>query len=481
MEEENLEPEEVISIAELLSASLSAAETEELSQEQPDQQPEESPEAEQSKAKPTKKRILLGVVAAVTAVALVIGAVFLFQPDRPEPLPVPVPDGGFFLLTKATDYNADGTPGFSQTVYTYDNRGFPLTISVDRGSSSEEVWNDDEGVYETIYSSFEGKIDYLMEFVYNEKGDILYRVDTTNLYDAEGNLTSPSVDRNDQHQNHYYHYYSSGRIDSVDTYNTVVGGGTGDLAQRLSYHYDDAGRVFEIFNHPQDENRLDSYVFDFRYDENGRLILASNRPKEGLFYCTYEYDDAGRLVRVAQKYGGQSQITYIDGDCVNKVKHGYPAWSELQQETVFTYDGDGQLTGRSVYDAEGALLSNADCSYENGQLSKVTFRENGADIVYRFADEGNGKDITLVRDINGNIIRQILPDGSYIEYEYQRFDLSAEDIQRAKNVRYAINRVDSTGEKADISIPNFEGSYAFLADIPYPTTNLYEIDILRKK
>lgn len=471
MEQEHQKPEEELSFAELLVPSIPAEEPP-----QPTEQPSE-PESEQPKEKPSKKRLLLGISAAVTALAVTIGATFLLAPEKPTP--APVSDGGFYLLTKATEYHPDGKPGYCQTTYTYDQRGFPLSVFVDRGRAGEEVWNDEAGIFETLYTSFDGKADTLVEFVYNEKGDILYRLETQNTYDPQGELVTSETDRNDQYQNHQYHYTTDGKIESVDVYNTKIGGGTGDLGMNLTYHYNDAGKVLEVY---KTKGRTEGYVFDFRYDAEGRLTAATNRPKEGIFLYRYEYDDAGRLTKVDSMHAGGSEFAYIDTECVNHPEFVFPAIFRNEQQARFTYDGDGRLISRCVYAEDERLMSRTDCEYENGQLSKVTYRENGRDTVYRYAENGNGQDITLVRDINGNIIRQIRPDGSYIEYEYQRFDLTEENIQRAKNVQYLLNQVDALGDTApyyNTVLPIFEGGYAFLADVPYPTTVLYETDILR--
>lgn len=471
MDQEKYEQvDEEISLSELFAPNLLTEDPEEPPQEQPDEP--SVPEEEPAKAKPTRKRILLGVATAITAAALTVGAVFLFRPDN-SPEPMPVPDDGFYLLTKATEYNADGSPGFSQIIYTYDSRGFLLRRSKDEGKR-QEVWNDDEDFYEDVFSSFDGKVDSIREYVYNENGDILYQTSTLNTYDADGNLLYASVSCDEQYQNSQYHYSSDGTIQSVDTYDTSLNQNSGILMYTLSHHYDDAGRLLEIFRKSQYD--INSYLYDYRYDESGRLSLSSKRIVEGLYYNQYEYDDAGRLLRVTLRYGGNYQIAYIDG-CINTIEYSYPANTQFEGQAVFTYNEGGQLINRSVYDASVDLEVRTDCEYENGQLSKVIYREGDSVTVYRFADEGNGKDITLVRDVNGNIIRRIRPDGSYTEYEYQRFDLSDEDIQRAKNFRYYFNRVDCMGYKHGLTMPSFSGGYAALTDVSYPVTDLYEIDL----
>lgn len=472
--EEQEQREERIPVEELLAAYIPKQEAPEPV--------EEAPRSEEEPEKPSKKRILMGVVAAVTAVALIVGAIVLRRPEEPDP--APVPDGGFYLLTKATEYHPDGSKGYSQTIYTYDQRGFPLTITTDWGYAEDQVWNNEAGIYESVYASFDGKADRELKFVYNENGDILYRLETKNTYDENGTLTNRKVDQSDRDQHHIYHYDMEGRIESVDTYATMVGGGTGDIAQTLTHHYDDHGRLVEVFGcDRQKENRLDSYVFDFRYDDAGRLTIASNRPKEGLYYYRYEYDDAGRLIRVELVYGGHSDFSCVDEHSVNRLEYQFPDISRVEKEARFTYDSEGRLLSRCAYEGEEKLLHQTDCTYQDGKLAEVTFRTNATETVYRYAAEGNGKDITLAQDINGNIIRQINPDGSYIEYEYQRFDLSDADIQRAKNVRYLVNGMDLMGEMPywGVSMPTFEGGYACLADVPYPTTVLYETDILRNE
>ncbi len=210
----------------------------------------------------------------------------------------PVPSGGFYLLTKATEYNADGTPGYTQQIYTYDNRGFPLSIQTDYGTSCKQVWNEDEGIYETVYEGFDGKPDSVHEYVYNEKGDILYYLHTQNKYDVDGNLTSANVQRNDQDQSHRYEYDLDGKILSVTTHAVRVGGGTGNKNSTLHYIYDESGRIYEIWQHSLSSG-MDGWAFDFRYDGEGRLTAAGTHLKEGLRFYQYEYDEECQMIRVA--------------------------------------------------------------------------------------------------------------------------------------------------------------------------------------
>lgn len=476
MEQEHNEQQEheLLSFEELLSAPQMEEEPQE-----PEERPTEErfePEEEPPKPKSVKKPILITVTAVVTALALIIGAVFWLRPETPDP--APTSDDGYYLLTKITEYYADGTPGKTQFTYRYDQRGFPVYISRDMGYASEEIWNDKLEVFETIFSAFDGKPEMEVEFVYNEKGDILYRLETQSTYDEKGDLVSCEINRGNQHQNHIYYYGLDGKIDYVEYYSTDLDGHTDEFAGNLKHHYDEAGRLQEVF---LIDGRTDSYVFDFRYDEEGRLTLASNRPREGLFYDRYQYDDAGRLVEVRSQYAPGSQMAYIDQECVNYLEYGIAAEPVVQGRTVFTYDSEGRLLSRCCYTESEELYSRTDCEYENGQLSRAIYSQDSQKTVYRFAEEGNGQDITLVRDAYGNIIRQIRPDGCYIEYEYQRFDLSEEEIQRSKNAVYVANHVDQNGESVNPAIPSYQGGHGFVADISYPTTDLYEIDLLRNR
>lgn len=462
-----------VPVTEILAAYLPVPEEPE-----PEPAPEPPTEEAPPKKKASKKRLILTATAIVTALVLIVGGVFLLLPDK-KPVPLP---GGFYLLTKASEYNADGTPGYSQRTYTYDDRGFPLSIETDQGSSAEQIWNDAEGIYETVFESFDGKPEVTVQYVYNERGDILYYLETRNKYDAEGDLISTTVEDNDRSQNHTYEYDLDGKIQSVISYAVPVGGGgTGKQYSALRHYYDEDGRPYELWLETFMGDSLSMWAFDYRYDAEGRLTAAATHLREGLAFYTYEYDENGRLTRVALMTNYYSAP--LDDDCINELEWDITDYYEhtLLSEARFTYDSDGRLTSRGVYDDEGELLSETDCEYRDGQLSRVTYTaENGGTTTYRYADEGNGTDITLVRDENGNIVRQIRPDGSYIEYEYQRFDLSDEDIQRAKNVQYVLNGIDPMGD-ASHWYAEFEGSYAFMADIPYPTTVLYETDILRNQ
>ncbi|MBQ3215123.1 MAG: hypothetical protein IJB11_03290 [Oscillospiraceae bacterium] len=465
---------ERIPIAEILSSYLPKEKVPE-----PASQPPEEPAAPPKKELP-KKQFIFWAAAIVTGLALVVGSVLWKSPQK-EPIPVPptpepTPSGGFYLLTRAAEYNADGTPGYTQRIYTYDDCGAPLAIQTDHGISGEQVWNEDDGVYEIITGSFDGNPDALVQYVYNENGHILYCVETRNKYDADGNLISSDIDTYDRDQSCRYAYDLDGSITNATFHKVLVGGGTGDDTSTMHYYYDENGRIVELWM----DTQIPYWAFEFRYDSAGRITTATTRPKEGLAAYFYEYDDSGYLTRASLQTN--SFYAALDDNYITQ-----PAWEavwigshQLQKEILLEYDGEN-LIHRIVRDGEGALISRTDLEYADGQLSKVTYTdENESKKVYRYATEGNSTSITLVRDENGNIIRQIFPDGSYIQYEYQRFDLTDEAVQQAKNLQYVLNGIDIAGEQC-VWNAEFSGGMAFMADIPYPTTALYSIDILRNQ
>ncbi|MBE6924788.1 MAG: hypothetical protein E7466_06095 [Ruminococcaceae bacterium] len=476
---------ERIPIAEILSAYLPKEKAPE-----PTPQPPQEPEpTEKPKGPPenglSKKRYFLWATVLVTAMAIAVGVVLWRSPqEAPAPAPTtsapstpdPAPSGGFYLLTRAAEYNADGTPGYTQRIYTYDDRGAPLAILTDHGISGEQVWNEDDGVYEIITGSFDGNPDALVQYVYNENGHILYCVETRNKYDADGNLISSDIDTYDRDKSCHYVYDLDGRITEAVLHKVQVGGGTGKDMVTMYYHYDEDGRPVELYL----DDEIPYWAFEFRYDRAGRVTAAATRRNEGLSAFFYEYDKNGHLVRATL----QTNTFYaaLDDNYITT-----PAWEgvmapthQLETAMLLEYDGE-ELIRRTVLDADARVISRTDLEYADGQLSKVTYTdENESKKVYRYATEGNSTSITLVRDENGNIIRQIFPDGSYIQYEYQRFDLTDEAVQQAKNLQYVLNGIDIAGEKC-VWNAEFSGGMAFMADIPYPTTALYSIDILRNQ
>ena len=401
--------------------------------------------------KKSKKKIII-ITAIVTALAIIAGIlswVFIFSKD-PES-----PDDPIWLVASETAYEADGSKGYYQNLYTYTDKGLPLKFTYDRGER-QQIWNDDEGVYASIYLPFDGQIDETYDFGYNEKGDSLYYT-----------RTGLDLNEGDKDCNYTYHYDKDGRIESIDQYSVQIGGGHSDeVAAITHYCYDDNGALIEVYT----ENLLTettNWNWDFRYDDEGRLIGLTIRQMDACYYYQYEYNDNDQLTRATLSTApGQ---TRLDDQHVSESSYACDNEFSTRSEWQFSYDSNGNLISRG----------DTTCTYDsNGKLSTVTYSDGNT---YRYTDSDTGaddSDIVLVRDENGNVTKKIYPDGSYIEYTYREFHLSAEEAQYCRNAQMCWNQIAPTGTA--LYFLGFGGPSGFLKYLPIPTTALLQTDLLHK-
>ena len=330
---------------------------------------------------------------------------------------------------------------------------------------AKNIWNETDGVYVAIPLPYDGTIDTSVEFGYNEEGDILYYAEESESYNysEEGAFS--------------YNYDKKGRIESVDVYSAKIPSGYSDEKYAIiHYCYDDNGNLIEIYSEHLNSDiaeQLDrdyiTWVHDFRYDSENRLIGYTNRQKEACWYYQFEYNDKDQLTHVTQS-AAHCQ-TRLDDQHVSESIMALDGEFEVLNEWDFEYDSDGNLISR------GDLT----CTYDNGKLSTVT-KDNGT--TYRYTDDDTGaddSDIIMVRDKNGNVIKKINPDGSYVEYTYKEFRLSKEEAQHCRNAQMAWRRTNPTGSSDWKFLSSFGGSYGFLKYLPIPTTDLMQFDILTCK
>lgn len=415
---------------------------------------------------------LLSLLLALTM------ALSLFACTKPE-------EGGkegdgpvtIYLPISRTEYKADGSTGFRQDCYTYSDKGLLLTHTTDTGLF-KEIFDEEEMVFIYEPQPFDGTINRNVALNYNDRGHMLWYTQKVYEYDyVTGELVKRNWEEYSKDQNITYHYTDDGKIDYVDVYNVNIGGGTGSLAGYYRHYYDANGRLFEIgFESVNYENTRYQWAVDYRYDAQGRMVASTVRPREAQFIYQYEYNDAGQLARMA--YLRNSSQAPLDDQHVGQSWYKYP-YSEhsYQGEVVFTYDADGNLTSRKIYDEHKNLIGEEICEYRDGKLYKIT-DENRTVLITTDEGEAGTADVTLVEDANGNVVKRIESDGSYIVFEYQAFQLSAEEAKIAQNSYHSYNMVDPSGRKpGNVYVSLLGGGMSACQTVTYPVTELYPYDI----
>ncbi|MBE6924787.1 MAG: zinc ribbon domain-containing protein [Ruminococcaceae bacterium] len=396
------------------------------------------------KKKSKKKKIII-ITAIVTVLAIIAGIlswVFIFSKES------------VWLITSEIAYEADGSRGSYQRKYTYTEKGLPLEITYDWGGQ-DKYWDDVNGYYIYYNLPYDGTIDTSVEFGYNEEGDILYYAQKGENYNysEEGAFS--------------YNYDKNGRIESIDCYGAKIPSGYDDkVLSVMHYCYDDNGNLIEIYTENLKPNTT-KWDFDFRYDSKNRLIGHTLRWSEACWYYQYEYNDKDQLTCVTRSYA--TSQARLDDQHVSESYAAVDVEFTVQNEWDFEYDSKGNLISRG----------DITCTYDNGKLSTVTY---DSDTTYRYTDSDTGaddSDIVLVRDKNGNVVKKIYTDGSYVEYTYKEFRLSKEDAQYCRNAQMAWHRTGPTGYGYQFFA--FGGSYGFLKYLPIPTTDLMQFDILTQK
>jgi hypothetical protein len=424
--------------------------------------------------KKSKKKLIIGITAAVTALAVGIGAVAFYLVRNPK----------VYLRTKVTLYDENGD-WYRTVEYQYNDQGSPTEIKrsgpeLDQVEQVVEVDGFEMIVYEMVPNG--GKWIETLTYEYNDQGHCIYAGQIDETYDADGNRTERTErDRGGCE----YEYNDDGTIDEVPVYSFETGSKLSDDSDiTMRYHYDDDGRLFEITQHHDtslNNGQWESVDLDFRYDSKDRLTSSCVRYLEAARLYEYEYDEKGNLERVSLSTAPyQAPI-----DDRHTVEEMYPKVDfNLYCEAEFEYDSKGRLIGREVFDGDGNTETKVELEYDGKFISRMEYEDyevqitDDEDEADSIAEKLDDNDVVMVRDKHGNIIKAIKADGSYAEFEYEAVRLKKGLAQQHEAVMYSVRRIDVMGRMSYVQ--TFSAASGFLSTVSYPTNELYDLEIAKK-
>jgi len=168
----------------------------------------------------------------------------------------------------------------------------------------------------------------------------------------------------------------------------------------------------------------------YLYNEQGKLVEETLMEEDGFVseHKTMEYDEAGRLCR--------ERLHYMD---------------ETYDETTFTYDAQGRLTGKVTRDSDGEDASHTVFEYDGENLvAEIEYGPDNEVVSEKRFEFEEGR--LLVSESYAN------PEGSYeLVHEYdgkgqraltKRYDGEGHLIERATFIRDEQGRVTETKEES---------------------------------
>lgn len=345
--------------------------------------PQRAPAAASQVLQKKKRKFSLGWILSITAAVLVIAvALSLLLPTFGSDKVT------LYVLTAKTEY-INGIP-YKRTEYTYDNAAQLLMIKEDLGKIIR-VWSTELGIYQNEYQPYDGEVDDISEFGYDEAGNLTFRKD----------------DEFYRHGFEYtYVYDADGRIESCTTRNLHY---QRDMCVH-SFDYDFDGNILSISEQSRVAGALSLPADQFQYDSDGRLIQETIHEARSSRSIKYFYQD-DLLIR--------AECYHIDREADNALTlleymdFAYDNSGRLLKITRYNWDDSIEDRIHYAYDAEGHLISRSGGEYPE---------------VYEC-------------DKHGNIVRVDFVEGSWFEYEYKAIHVTAQQAEAYRNRQRILNYI----------------------------------------
>ena len=258
-----------------------------------------------------------------------------------------------------------------------------------------------------------------------------------------------------------YHFNSDGELDWVKDANgnkLTISSKTNN--QRIVT--DSTGRTYTIkYKDVNGHNRIESISDD--NSESSRIVTYDYNNDAQLVSATsvsggtekYEYDGKGRLCKITNCYNEVTDtIVYNDNGSVNYLinsaglKQEYTYDKAFKQTGLKEYDGDKLVkTFTYDYDEKYAVKTNkVETDGQTYNVDKITYNmiddENKYDEVKESVDI-MGNTTKYERDGNGNVTKQINPDGTFTLARYNDKNMPLVQVDENNNV--VINEYDNSG------------------------------------
>ena len=256
-----------------------------------------------------------------------------------------------------------------------------------------------------------------------------------------------------------YHFNSDGELDWVkDANGNKLTISSKSNNQRIVT--DSTGRTYKITYNGNSEHSRITKIEDtsadriVTYEYNGDFQLVSATSVSGGTE-KYEYDGNGRLCKITNCYNEMTdQIVYNDNGSVNWLTNS----AGLKQE--YTYDKAFKQTGLKEYDSD-KLVKTFTYNYDEKYAVKTNKVETDGQtyevdkITYNMIDDENkydemsesvdimGNTTKYERDGNGNVIKQINPDGTFTLARYNDKNMPLVQVDESNNV--VISEYDESG------------------------------------
>lgn len=256
-----------------------------------------------------------------------------------------------------------------------------------------------------------------------------------------------------------YHFNSDGELDWVkDANGNKLTVSAKENNQRIVT--DSTGRTYEITYNGNSQHSRVTKIEDtsgsrtVTYQYNGDFQLVSATSVSGGTE-KYEYDGKGRLCKIINCYDEMTdQIVYNDNGSVNwltnsaGLKQEYTYDKAFKQTGLKEFDGDKLVkTFTYDYDEKYAVKSNkVETDGQEYTVDKITYNmvddENKYDEIKESVDI-MGNTTKYERDNNGNVTKQINPDGTFTLARYNDKNMPLVQVDESNNV--IINEYDNNG------------------------------------
>jgi RHS repeat-associated protein len=304
-----------------------------------------------------------------------------------------------WLGNKWTERHTTNASAYSETDDTYNAADQLLTHTVGQGSG-----------YGTLTPA-------TTNYTYDQDGRL------ASIKDPDGNITS-------------YTYDAAGNKVTVTT----------PLGQR-HYSYDDAGQLTQMVDA---DGRTTAYVYNaagemtqetwtggavndtlsWAYDEDGRLLSASNGPVSAPYIYTFTYTAAGQVATVSEPFGLTLTFGYDTSGNRTSVS------DSLGGSVTSSYAGSGELLNRILNNGSGAVLR-VDATYDDQQLSVLNRWTDAA------ATQSAGKTNYAYDDGRPTSIADYNSSGSEIDYFTSAYNTQGQLTQETDSGIGTLNGVTS--------------------------------------